>query len=139
MKGIGLRIATGGAVVAALTVLVALPASAAVVPTVAPVVSVASPAPGDYLRRGADWVIGVACDPNAPTTDSTAGVSRIAVYIGDRDTTQGAPWYRPGGYFGSASLNGTNPDFSDTTTGLSSRMGLRNPDSSTCKNPLAGF
>ena len=139
MKGIVLRIATGVAVVAVLTTLIALPASAAVTPTVAPVVSVADPAPGDYLRRGQTWVSGVACDPNAPLTDSTAGIARVQIYLGDRDTAIGVPWYRPGGYFGQASLNGTNPDVSDTLTGLSSRMSLRNPDKATCANPLAGW
>src|SRR5437016_594783 len=135
MKGTLLRIGTAGAVGAVLATLIALPASAAVAPLAAPVVSVADPAPGDYLRRGQTWVSGGACDPNAPMTDSTAGISRIQIYLGDRDTAIGVPWYRPGGYFGQASLNGTNPDFSDTLTGLSSRMSLRNPDKATCANP----
>jgi hypothetical protein len=139
MKGIVLRVATGGAAVAVWSTLIALPVSAAVIPTVAPVVSVADPASGDYVRRGAMWVSGVACDPNAPASDSTAGIARVAIYLGDRDTAIGVPTYRPGGYFGAATLNGTNPDFSDNTTGLSSRLGLRNPDRSTCKNALAGW
>lgn len=137
MKGIVLRMATGGAVVAAGMTIIALPASAAVPTPVAPLVSVASPNPGDYWRRGQIWVSGVACDPNAMLTDATGGIGKVAIYLGDRDTTAGAPWYRPGGYFGSASSS-TAPDFSSTST-QSSRLGLTSPDVSTCKQRLSGF
>jgi hypothetical protein len=136
MKGIVLRIATGGAVVAVMTTLIALPASAAVTPAVAPMVSIANPAPGDYLRRGQNWVAGVACDPNASMTDATGGISKVSVYLGDRDTAIGVPWYRPGGYFGAASR--TTPDFSDNTA-QNSRLGLVSPDVSTCKQLNAGW
>ncbi len=71
MKGIVVRIATGIAVGAVLMTLVALPASAAVTPIAAPVVNVANPSPGDYLRRGQNWVAGIACDPNASLAGTT--------------------------------------------------------------------
>jgi hypothetical protein len=138
MKGIVLRIATGGAVVAVLTTLIALPASAAVVATAAPVVSVSNPSPGDYLRRGQNWVTGVACDPNASMTDSTAGIAKVSIYLGDRDTSYGVPWYRPGGYFGAATLAGTNQEFSSNVA-ETSRLGIPNPDVSVCKQPFAAW
>jgi len=139
MKGLVKRIAAGGAAVAAGMTIIAMPAAAAVPPPVAPTDSVSNPAPGDYLRRGSESISGIACDPNASSSDTTAGIARVAVYIGDRDTAAGAPSYRPGGYFGSATLNGTQPDFSDTLTGQTSRLGLRNPARSTCANANAGW
>jgi hypothetical protein len=132
MKGILLRIATGGAVVAVLLTIIALPASAAVPPPMAPLVSVANPNPGDYLRRGQNWVDGVACDPNASLTDATGGIAKVAVYLGDRDTAIGVPWYRPGGYFGSATISGTNQEFS-ANAAENSRLGIPSPDVSMCK------
>jgi len=138
MKGIVLRIATGGAAVAAVMTLIALPASAAVTPTVAPVVNVANPAPGDYLRRGQNWVDGVACDPNASMTDATAGIAKVAIYLGDRDTAIGVPWYRPGGYFGSATISGSRPEFS-ANSAANSLLGLVSPDVSTCKQINSGW
>src|SRR5262244_790728 len=139
MKGTLIRLAAGGAALAVLMTAIALPASADVTPAAAPKVSVADPTPGAYLRRGQTWISGVACDPNASMSDMTAGIAKITVFLGDRDTTVGTPWYRPGGYFGSADLGKTQPDFSDTTNGLSSRLGLRNPSTSVCKSPNAGF
>lgn len=121
MKGIVLRIATGGAVVAAMTTLMALPASAAVAPTREPEVNVANPSPGAYLRRGRTYVSGVACDPNASMADATAGIAKVTIFLGDRDTTIGVPSYRPGGYFGSATL------------------GLPTSYAATCKQPNAGW
>src|SRR5881227_2002262 len=102
MKGILVRIATGGAVFAVLLTAIAVPASAAVPPPAAPAVNIAFPTAGAYLRRGGTWFNGVACDPNASLSDSSAGISRIQVYVGDRDTAIGVPFYRPGGYFGQA-------------------------------------
>ena len=119
MKGTWLRIATGGAVVAVMVTVLAAPAAAAVTPTAAPVVNVANPHSGDYVRRGRNWITGVACDPNASMTDETAGISKITVYLGDRDTTIGVPWYRPGGYFGTATLGVTSPDVSTCKQGNS--------------------
>lgn len=138
MKGIVLRVATGGAVAAVMATVLALPASAAVTPTKAPKVSVASPNAGDYLRRGATWVTGVACDPDATLTDPTAGISKVAVYIGDRDTTEGVPFYRPGGYFGSATIAGTNQEFS-TNAAENSRLGIQSPDVSLCKQTFSAW
>ncbi|HEV7663805.1 MAG TPA: hypothetical protein VGQ62_09745 [Chloroflexota bacterium] len=138
MKGSVLRIATGGAVVAALMTVVALPASAAVTPALAPVVNIANPAPGDYLRRGQNWVAGVACDPNAALTDPSAGIAKVSIYLGDRDTTEGTPSWRPGGYMGVTTSASVVADFSANAAQYS-RMGLSNPDQSTCKNPTAGF
>jgi hypothetical protein len=105
----------------------------------APVVEVANPEPGAYLRRGNFWISGVACDPNAPMTDFSAGIARIAVFLGDRDTTEGVQPNRPGGFTGGATAYTSNPNFDDYRSGLSSRMGLRNPDVSTCPQPLAGW
>lgn len=138
MKGTWLRIATGGAVVATMASVLAAPASAAVTPAKAPVVSIANPHSGDYLRRGANWVGGVACDPDASLTDATAGIAKVSVYLGDRDTAVGAPSWRPGGYMGAATAASVIPDFSANAL-QSSRMGLANPDLGTCKNPVAGF
>src|SRR5438874_4341112 len=137
MKGTLLRIVAAGALAGSMLV-IALPASAAVPPPHAPVVSVANPHPGDYLRRGATWVTGEACDPNAPLTDSTGGISRVAVFLGDRDTGIGVPWYRPGGYFGAALSSSVLVDFS-ANVAQTSRLGLGNPDTSICKNPAAGW
>jgi hypothetical protein len=138
MKGIVLRIATGAAVVAVLLTLIALPASAAVAPTAAPVVQVANPSPGDYLRRGQTWVTGIACDPNASITDATGGIAKVAIFLGDRDTAEGVPWYRPGGYFGAATLAGTTPEFS-VNAAENSRLGLAAPVLSTCKQLYSGW
>jgi hypothetical protein len=138
MTGTWLRIATGGAVVAVMVTVIATPASAAVTPTKAPVVSIANPMSGDYLRRGQNWVGGVACDPDASLTDPTAGISKVSVYLGDRDTVDGAPSWRPGGYMGAATAASVIPDFSANAL-QGSRLGLANPDVSTCKNPVAGF
>ena len=132
MKGIVVRIATGVAVGAVLMTLIALPASAAVTPIAAPMVSVANPAPGDYLRRGQNWVAGIACDPNASMSDLTAGIAKVSIYLGDRDTAFGVPWYRPGGYFGAATLAGTTPEFS-VNAAENSRLGMASPDVSMCK------
>jgi hypothetical protein len=117
---------------------VALPASADVTPTAAPTVSIANPTPGSYLRRGANWVGGVACDPNAALNDATAGISRVSIYLGDRDTLEGSPSWRPGGYMGVATAASVIPDFSANVS-QTSRLGLSNPDSSTCKSAIAGF
>ena len=138
MKGTVLRLLSGGAVVATALSILAAPASAAVTTTVAPKVNIAAPHPGDYLRRGSDWVLGIACDPNASATDQTAGIARVQVFLGDREEG-GSFALRPGGYVGGATLSGTTPTLSDTTAGLSSRLGLQNPDASTCASPVAGF
>src|SRR5439155_25879514 len=138
MKGLVLRIATGAAVVAMMITVFAVPASAAVTPAVAPLVSIANPTAGDYLRRGQNWVGGVACDPNASATDTTAGISKVAIYLGDRDTAEGVPSWRPGGYMGAATSASVLSDFS-ANAGQFSRMGLGSPDVSTCKSPVAGF
>jgi hypothetical protein len=62
----------------------------------------------------------------------------VAIYLGDRDTTVGVPWYRPGGYFGSATLSSMIPGFSDNSA-QNSRLGLTSPDVSTCKQLNAGW
>ena len=138
MKGIVVRIATGVAVGAELMTVIALTASAAVTTIAAPMGSVANPSPGDYLRRGQNWVAGIACDPNASMSDATAGISRVQVFLGDRDTAIGVPWYRPGGYFGSATLSGTTPEFS-VNAAENSRLGMASPDVSTCKQVNAAW
>jgi hypothetical protein len=138
MKGIVSRVALGGAVAAVLATLVAIPAAAAPVPLTRPVVKVANPAPGSYLRRGQNWVAGIACDPNAPASDSTAGIAKVSVFLGDRDTAVNVPFFRPGGYMGAATLGGTLLDFSGNA-GSFSRLSIPNPDVSVCRNPLAGW
>ena len=70
MKGIISRITIGGAVFAALTALVVVPASAAPAPLKAPKVDVAQPSANAYFRRGSIYVSGVACDPDAPNDGS---------------------------------------------------------------------
>ena len=138
MKGTVSRVVSGGAVVAVLMTVFALPASAAVTPAAAPTVDVAFPTSNVFLRRGAIWVNGVACDPNASPTDMTAGISRVSVFLGDRDDPSSAPSFRPGGFLGAASLAGTNPEFS-VNAAENSRLGLNTPDVSKCKNPNSGW
>jgi hypothetical protein len=123
MKGIVSRIVTGVAVAVLLGV-VAMPVSAQVKPAAAaPVVDVAFPLANSYVRRGQNWVNGVACDPNASASDPTAGISRIQVFLGDRDTGEGTPAWRPGGFLGQATIAGTNPEFS-VNAAENSRLGL---------------
>jgi hypothetical protein len=137
MKGIVLRIATGGAVAAVLMTMIALPASAAVTVPAMPVVSIANPNSGDYWRRGANWVIGVACDPNAPATEPQAGISRIQIFLGDRDAATNTPFWRPGGYITQATAGLPNVASNGAVNGV---LGLPNPDvSSGCKQSNAGF
>jgi len=138
MKGTVSRIAIGVAVAAILSTLVAIPVGAAPAPLKAPAVQVANPAPGAYLRRGGNWVAGVACDPDAPLTDDTAGISRVDIYLGDRDTTAGAPSFRPGGFYGRATAAGLRVDFS-SNAGSFSRLGIASPDLSTCKQQFAAW
>jgi hypothetical protein len=138
LKGAISRIAVGGAVAAVLSTLIAIPATAAPPPLAAPVVSVANPHNGDYLRRGQNWIAGVACDPNAPTSDTTAGIARVQIFLGDRDTAEGVAYFRPGGYMGAATVAGTFPDFASQAA-LTSRLALPNPDVSVCKQPNAGW
>jgi hypothetical protein len=138
MKGTVSRIAVGGAVAVLLTTLVAMPATAAPPPLAAPVVSVANPSPGAYLRRGQNWVGGVACDPSAPLTEPTAGIAKVSIFLGDRDSAVGLPFFRPGGYMGAATVAGTLQEFS-ANAGSFSRLGIPNPDVSVCKNPLAAW
>jgi len=138
MKGIVSRIAIGGAVAATLATLVAVPAGAAPPPLTAPKVNVSNPAPGAYMRRGANWIQGVACDPDAPMVDPTAGIAKVSVFVGDRDTTAGVPFYRPGGYFGSATPASSAVEFSSNAA-INSRLGIQSPEASTCKQPLAGW
>jgi hypothetical protein len=130
--------AIGGAVVAVLTTLVVIPAAAAPAPLSAPRVSVAAPNSGDYLRRGQNWVTGVACDPDAPLNDATAGIAKVSIYLGDRDTAIGVPSWRPGGYMGAATIAGTNQEFS-SNAGEFSRLGIANPDLSTCRQSFAAW
>src|SRR5579859_4594180 len=117
MKGMVLRLLSGGAAIATVMTVIAAPASAAVTTPVPPTVNVATPEAGAYMRRQADWVLGVACDPNASSSDTTAGIARVQVFLGDRDAG-GSFAIRPGGYLGSATLSGTNPANFDTTSGL---------------------
>ena len=139
MKGSVLRIVAGAAVVVTVLSVVAVPASAAVTPLADPIVSIANPAPGSFLRRGANWFGGVACDPNAALSDPSAGISRIQLFIGDRDTGQAVPSWRPGGYMGVATATGLIPEFS-ANAAQNSRLGLVNPDVSTgCKHTYAGW
>ena len=140
MKGLLIRTMTGGAVLVTMLAAAVAPASAAVTAPSMPVVSIAFPTPGTYLRRGQNWFNGTACDPNASLSDSSAGIARIQVYVGDREHPEnGAPFYRPGGYFGQASLAGTTPEFS-VNASETSRLGMANPDvSSGCKHQFAGW
>jgi hypothetical protein len=123
---------------AVLMTVVAMPASAAVTPARAPLVNISNPASGDYIHRGAQWIGGVACDPDASMSDPTAGISKVSIYLGDRDTLEGAPSWRPGGYMGATTSASIIPDFS-ANGAQNSRMGVANPDTSMCKNPTAGF
>jgi hypothetical protein len=136
MKGSVIRIATGMSVVAVLTMVIAVPASAAVTPLTAPRVNIAAPTGGDYMRRGTAIIIGEACDPDATLTDATAGISRITAYVGDRDTVEGVPSWRPGGFIGSATS--TRPA-ADSPFAQGSRLGLANIDVSFCRQLNAGF
>ena len=138
MKGIISRLTIGGAVIAALSTLVVMPASAAPAALKAPKVDVAAPAAHAYFRRGSIYVSGVACDPDAATADSTAGISKVSVFLGDRDTTEAVPFFRPGGYLGAATVAGTNADFSSTGA-INSRLALNTPEFNTCKQPNSGF
>ena len=138
MKGTVSRVVSGGAVAAALMTIFTLPASAAVTPTVGPTVDVAFPTSNTFVRRGALWVNGVACDPNASPSDPTSGISRVQVFLGNRDTGEGTPAWRPGGFLGQATLGGTNPEFS-VNAAENSRLGLNTPDVSACKNPSSGW
>jgi hypothetical protein len=138
MKGIISRMAIGGAVVAALSTLVVVPASAAPAPLKAPKVDVAQPTANAYFRRGAMWVSGVACDPDAPLSDPTAGIAKVSVFLGDRDTTEGVAFYRPGGYFGAATIAGTAAEFS-ANAAINSRLGIGTPEFTTCKQSLAAW
>lgn len=137
MKGTVSRISIGVFVAAALTTVAVLPAGAAPTPLKAPKVQIANPAPGDYLRRGANWVAGVACDPDAPLNEDTAGISRIDLFLGDRDTTIGAPSFRPGGFYGRAT-SAFRLDFSSNAASTS-RLGIPSPDLSTCRQQFAAF
>ncbi|HEY3061482.1 MAG TPA: hypothetical protein VGL99_21140 [Chloroflexota bacterium] len=138
MKRIVSRIAICGAVVAVLTTLIAMPATAAPAPLAAPKVSVANPAPGDYLRRGGNWVGGVACDPDAPLNDPTGGIAKVSIFLGDRDTAIGVPSFRPGGYYGAATIAGTNAEFSSNAA-IASRLGIASPDVSMCRQTQAAW
>jgi hypothetical protein len=143
MKGNVLRVVSGGAVVAVLMTVMVMPASAAVTPVTAPTVSVANPLPGSYMRRGSTWVTGVACDPNAAASDTTAGIASVRVFAGDRDDPTNTWNKRPGGYLGGATLAGTlgtgsGVDFS-VNAAENSRLGLGNPAVNICKNPNAGW
>ena len=106
MKGIVSRVVSGATVVVVLMTVFVWPASAAVTPAVAPTVDVAFPTSNTFMRRGAIWVNGVACDPNASTTDATAGISRVQVFLGDRDNPSTAPSFRSGGFMGQATIGG---------------------------------
>src|SRR5438105_14781511 len=133
MKGIVSRVVSGATVVLVLMTVFVWPASAAVTPAVAPTVDVAFPTSNRFMRRGAIWVNGVACDPNASTTDATAGISRVQVFLGDRDNPSTAPSFRPGGFLGQATIGGTNPAF-PVNAARNSRRGLKPPDSARCGN-----
>jgi hypothetical protein len=141
MKGTVLRVVSGGAVSAVLMLMIALPASAAVTTPTKPTVEIVTPDAGAYFRRGSIWVVGIACDPNASMSDSTAGIAKVSVYIGDRDDP--TVHSGRGDYVGSASLAGTLGTGSgiDITAVLAetSRLGIGNPDVSVCKNPNAGW
>lgn len=128
---------TGATVAVLIGAAAAMPVAAAQsTPAAAPLVDIASPNNGDYLRRGQEWVIGVACDPNAPATDPTAGIAKVSVFLGDRDTEEGVPSWRPGGYIGAAS---STTVALDSIYGQFSRLGLQSPDTSVCTQPTAGF
>ena len=71
-------------------------------------------------------------------TAPTAGISKVSVFLGDRDTTEAVPFFRPGGYFGAATVAGTAADFSSTGA-INSRLALGTPEFSTCKQMLSGF
>lgn len=132
------RLVTAATVGLLIGAAVAFPAAAAdqTTPAAAPIVDIASPNSGDSFRRGQVWVIGVACDPNAPATDSTAGIAKVSIFLGDRDTLEGVPTWRPGGYMGAASSTSVAID---NPYGQFSRLGLQSPDVSVCKQPTAGF
>ena len=65
-------------------------------------------------------------------------IAKVSIYLGDRDTAVGVPWYRPGGYFGAATLAGTTPEFS-VNAAENSRLGMASPDVSTCKQANAAW
>jgi hypothetical protein len=138
MKGIVSRTAIGAAVAVLLAVF-ALPVSAQdKAAAAAPMVDVSFPLANSYVRRGQNWVNGVACDPSASASDATAGISKIQVFLGDRDTGTGVPSWRPGGFMGQATIAGTNPEFS-VNAAENSRMGMNAPESNVCKGMNAGF
>jgi hypothetical protein len=80
-----------------------------------PLLDVSNPAPNSYLRRGGHFFSGVACDP--ASTGSNAGIAKVTAFIGDRDSTQGAIWWRPGGYIAAATGNVGNSQIGMQTTG----------------------
>ena len=111
---------------------VAIPSYAQGASTSGPLIDVSNPTAGAYLRRGKMFIYGNACDPSAAPGSGVAGtgIRRIAAYLGDRDTLEGVPSWRPGGYMTSASiLNNPQP---------SSELGLPTT-SSLCKVANAGF
>jgi len=109
---------------------VAIPSYAQGVST-GPLVELANPNAGAYLRRGKVIFTGNACDPNATDAGVVGtGIKRISAYFGDRDTLAGTPSWRPGGYLTAASLpNVTQPG---------SQLGMPST-SPLCKVPNAGF
>ncbi len=137
MKGTVSRIAIAGAVVAVLMTVIVVPAGAAPVPLKAPRLDVANPLSGDHLRRGQNWIAGVACDPDAPINDDTAGIARVDLFLGDRDAG-GSASFRPGGFFGRASAASLRLDFSSNVASTS-RLGIPSPDLSTCRQSFAAW
>jgi hypothetical protein len=147
MKGTVLRVVSGGAVVAALMTLIALPASAAVVPPAKPLAEVGSPGENAFEPRGSLWVTGVACDPNASMTDPTSGIASVRVFMRDRDDpsagNEPSGINGRGGYLGGATVAGTLGTGSGADIGVvaaeTSRLGIGSGDVSMCKNPNAGW
>lgn len=97
-----------------------------------PIVDVSNPLPGAYVRRGKMFIFGDACDPNAPAGSGPAGtgIRKVSAFLGDRDSTEGHPFWRPGGYLTAATIiNNVQP---------SSELGLPTT-SPLCKVANAGF
>ena len=97
--------------VAASLAAIALLASSAVPAAAAgePIIDVANPTSGDYIRRGGHFWFGSACDPTAPATAANAGIVKVSVYAADRDTADNGISWRPGSYLAAATTpsNGT--------------------------------
>jgi hypothetical protein len=120
-------------VVAALTATVGVPVSSAQTPGV--VLQVTNPKEGDYMPKGFVFISGVACDP---TSTRGAGITRVAAYLGNRDTLEGVPSWRPGGFLARTDVSAAGLPTSGLTETALNRIGLPTT-SGECKQENAGW